>query len=174
MQLRDIDLNLLVVFHQLLLDRRVSAAADSLGLTQPAVSNALGRLRRALNDELFVRTSRGMEPTPLAQRLAEPIAQALGSLHSTLNQRASFDPRTSNRSFTIAMTDIGEIYFIPRLMAALSKAAPGVSVSTVRNQAVNLREDMEAGRVDLALGLLPQLKTGFFQRRLFRHTYVCM
>ena len=92
MQLRDIDLNLLVIFHQLLLDRRVSAAADSLGLTQPAVSNALGRLRRALNDELFVRTSRGMEPTPLAQRLAEPIAQALGSLHSTLNQRASFDP----------------------------------------------------------------------------------
>jgi DNA-binding transcriptional LysR family regulator len=174
MELKDIDLNLLVVFNQLLLDRRVSIAAESLGLTQPAVSNALARLRKLLGDELFLRTSRGMEPTPLAAQLAQPIADALSAIHGTLNRRASFEAKTSTRAFTIAMTDIGEIYFLPALMDALAKAAPGVTISTVRNTAGNLKDEMEAGRVDLAIGFLPQLKTGFFQRRLFRNAYVCM
>jgi DNA-binding transcriptional LysR family regulator len=174
MQLRDVDLNLLVVFNQLLAERRVNAVAQSLGITQPAVSNALARLRRLLGDELFLRTSKGMEPTPFAEQLAEPVAYALGTLHSALNQRASFDPSTSARAFVLAMTDIGEIYFLPPLMDVLSRVAPSVSISTVRNASANLKEDMEGGRVDLALGFLPDLKAGFFQRRLFRHRYVCM
>jgi DNA-binding transcriptional LysR family regulator len=174
MDLKDIDLNLLVVFNQLLMERRVSAVADKLGLTQPAVSNALARMRRLLGDELFLRTSRGMEPTPYATQLAEPIAYALSTIHNSLNQRSSFDPNTSNRRFTIGMTDIGEIYFLPVLMESLARLAPGVSVSTVRNTAINLRDEMEAGHVDLAMGLLPQLKSGFFQRRLFHQRYVCM
>ena len=168
MNLRDIDLNLLVVFNQLLVERRVSKVAEKLGLTQPAVSNALARLRKLLGDELFLRTPRGMQPTPFADELAEPVAYALGMIHGALNQRSSFEPATSQRSFTIGMTDIGEIYFLPKLMDELARLAPGVSVSTVRNAAVNLKDEMEAGHVDLALGLLPQLKGGFFQRRLFR------
>jgi DNA-binding transcriptional LysR family regulator len=174
MELRDVDLNLLVVFNQLLVERRVNAVASSLGITQPAVSNALARLRRLLGDELFLRTSRGMEPTPFAEQLAEPVAYALGTLHSALNQRVSFDPLSSSRSFALAMTDIGEIYFLPPLMEILERMAPKVSISTVRNTSASLKDDMEAGRVDLALGLLPDLKAGFFQRRLFRHRYVCM
>ena len=174
MNLRDIDLNLLVVFNQLLVERRVSKVAEKLGLTQPAVSNALARLRKLLGDELFLRTPRGMQPTPFADELAEPVAYALGLIHGALNQRSSFEPATSQRSFTIGMTDIGEIYFLPKLMDELARLAPGVSVSTVRNAAVNLKDEMEAGHVDLALGLLPQLKGGFFQRRLFRQRYVCL
>lgn len=174
MELRDVDLNLLVVFDQLLRERRVNAVAQSLGITQPAVSNALGRLRRLLGDELFLRTSRGMEPTPFAAQLSEPIAYALGTIHSTLNQRVSFDPQTAARNFMLAMADIGEIYFLPPLMDKLAQVAPNISISTVRNAAVNLKDEMETGRVDLALGLLPDLKAGFFQRRLFRHRYVCM
>ena len=174
MNLRDIDLNLLVVFNQLLVERRVSKVAEKLGLTQPAVSNALARLRKLLGDELFLRTPRGMQPTPFADELAEPVAYALGMIHGALNQRSSFEPATSQRSFTIGMTDIGEIYFLPKLMDELARLAPGVSVSTVRNAAVNLKDEMEAGHVDLALGLLPQLKGGFFQRRLFRQRYVCL
>lgn len=174
MDLRDIDLNLLVVFNHLLVEKRVSAVADRLGLTQPAVSNALNRLRRLLGDELFLRTSRGMEPTPFAVRMAEPIAYALRTIHDTLNEKSDFDPATSTRSFTIAMTDIGEIYFLPKLMHKLASCAPGVTVSTVRDTALNLRDEIEAGRVDLAVGLLPQLKSGYFQRRLFRQRYVCM
>lgn len=174
MDLRDIDLNLLVVFNQLLLDRSVSTAAEKLGLTQPAVSNALKRLRAVLKDELFLRTSRGMEPTPYALHLAEPVIYALNALQAALTTRDSFDPKTSTRNFQLAMTDIGEMYFMPPLMVALSKMAPHVRVSTVRPNSGNLKEDMESSTVDLALGLLPNLQTGFFQRRLFHHQYVCV
>jgi len=174
MELRDIDLNLLVVFNELIVERRVNAVAQSLGITQPAVSNALARLRRHLGDELFLRTSKGMEPTPFAARLAEPVAYALGMLQTALNHRTSFDPATSSRTFVLAMTDIGEIYFLPPLMNLMARIAPSVCVRTVRNAAGNLKDEMEAGRVDLALGLLPDLKAGFFQRRLFCHRYVCL
>ncbi|SFB38334.1 DNA-binding transcriptional regulator, LysR family [Collimonas sp. OK607] len=174
MDLKDIDLNLLIVFNQLLLEKRVSAVGETLGLSQPAVSNALNRLRRLLGDELFLRTSRGMEPTPFATQLAEPIAYALSTILNTLNQRATFEPAVSTRKFTIGMTDIGEIYFLPKLMDIVARIAPGVSISTVRNTATNLRDEMEAGHVDLAIGLLPQLKAGYFQQRLFKQHYVCM
>ena len=174
MELRDIDLNLLVVFNQLLTERKVSAVAERLGLSQPAVSNALRRLRALLDDPLFVRTGRGMEPTPFALQLAEPVAYALGTLHHALNQPQRFDPATSQRSFTLAMTDIGEIYFLPVLMEALARAAPGVRISTVRDTGARLRDEMESGAVDLAIGLLPALQAGFFQRRLFRQRYVCL
>lgn len=174
MDLKDIDLNLLVVFQHLFIERRVSVVADKLGLTQPAISNALARLRKTLGDELFLRTSRGMEPTPYANQLAEPIAYALGAIRDTLNRNVDFDPTSSVRKFTIAMTDIGEIYFLPKLMGKLSGIAPGVTVSTVRNTSANLSDEIEAGHVDLAMGLLPQLKSGYFQRRLFRQRYVCM
>ncbi|MGA0609644.1 LysR family transcriptional regulator [Caldimonas sp. KR1-144] len=174
MELGDIDLNQLVLFHHLMVERRVSKVADVLGLTQPAVSNSLARLRKLFGDELFIRTPSGMVPTPFAEQLAEPVGYALAMIHSGLNQRALFDPAQVKRSMTIGMTDIGEIVFLPRLVERLSREAPGITLSTVRNTAVNLRDDMEAGRVDLAIGLLPQLKAGFFQRRLFRQRYVCL
>jgi DNA-binding transcriptional LysR family regulator len=174
MELRDIDLNLLLIFDHMLKEKRVSKVAENLGLSQPAISNGLRRLRRLLGDELFLRTPRGMEPTPFASELAQPVAYAMGALRTALNQQLAFDPATSTRSFTIAMTDIGEVYFTPPLMDLLSRAAPGVTISTLRNTAVNLRDEMEAGRVDLAIGLLPQLKTGIFQRRLFLQRYVCL
>jgi DNA-binding transcriptional LysR family regulator len=172
--LHKLDLNLLLVFRQLLTERNVSRAAETLELSQPAVSNALARLRRQLGDELFVRTPQGMAPTPYAELIAEGLLHALGMVHDTLNQSSAFVPATSNRRFTIGMTDIGEIWFLPRLMALLAEHAPGVTLSTVRNTAVNLREDMEAGKVDLAIGLLPQLKSGFFQRKLLSTRYVCL
>ena len=174
MEIKDVDLNLLAVFNQLLVERRVSKVAENLGLTQPAISNALARLRKLLGDELFLRTPGGMEPTPFADQLAEPVAYALGMIHSALNQRSTFDPAVSERVFTVGMTDIGEIYFLPSLMERLAAAAPRLSLSTVRNTAVNLRDEMSAGHVDLAIGLLPQLKGGFYQRRLFKQRYVCM
>jgi DNA-binding transcriptional LysR family regulator len=127
-----------------------------------------------LGDELFLRTARGMEPTPYASQLAEPIAYALTTIRDTLERQLEFDPTTSTRKFTVAMTDLGEIHFLPRLMRRLGEAAPGVTISTVRNAAVNLADELEAGRVDLAIGLLPQLKAGFFQRLLFRQRYVCI
>lgn len=174
MQLGEIDLNLLVLFDALLRERRVSRVAESLGLSQPAVSNALARLRRLLDDPLFVRTPAGMEPTPRARQLAAPVADALATLHGALNQRSEFGPQASARLFRIGMSDIGEIYFLPRLMNAIAAVAPGVTVSTVRSTAVDLKHEMESGHVDLAIGLLPALKGGFHQRRLFGQRYVCL
>lgn len=174
MELKDVDLNLLVVFQQLLIDRRVSKVATNLGLSQPGVSNALARLRKLTDDPLFLRTPKGMEPTPVAEQLAAPTAHALEVLHAALNQKASFDPATSKRAFTVGMTDIGEIYFLPKLVNELAQVAPHVSLSTVRNAAVNLQDEMESGHVNLAIGLLPQLKAGYLQRRLFKQHYVCM
>ena len=166
MELRDIDLNLLVMFHQLMLERRVAKVADNLGLTQPAVSNSLARMRRLFGDELFIRTPSGMAPTPFAEQLAEPVGRALSMIHGGLNLQTQFDPASVNRSVTIGMTDIGEIVFLPRLIERLSREASGITLNTVRNTAVNLRDSMESGKVDLAIGLLPQLKSGFFQRKL--------
>ena len=174
MELHEIDLNLLVVFNQLLVERRVSKVADNLGISQPAVSNSLAKLRKLFGDELFLRTPKGMEPTPFADQLAESVSYALAMIHSGVNQRTSFEPSSAKRSFTIGMTDIGEIYFLPTLIECLRREAPGVTLSTVRNTAVNVREELEAGKVDLAIGLLPQLKAGFFQRRLFTQSYVCL
>ena len=119
MELARLDLNLLLVFHQLLRDKRVSLVAQTLGMSQPAVSSALGRLRASLGDELFLRTPRGMEPTPYAVQLAEPVAIALDGLQQALNVRASFDPISSARCFTLAMSDVGEMYFLPVLVLSL-------------------------------------------------------
>jgi DNA-binding transcriptional LysR family regulator len=174
MELSDIDLNQLVLFNQLMVDRSVSKAAENLGISQPAVSNTLAKLRRLLGDELFLRTRTGMVPTPLAEQIAEPIGYALSMIHSGLNQRPDFDPKSVRRALTIGMTDIGEIVFLPALVKRLRELAPGIHLSTVRNSATQLREDMESGKVDLAIGPLPQLKAGFFQRKLFRQRYVCL
>ncbi len=173
MNLRDLDLNLLVVFHQVLLDKSVSIAAVNLGLTQPAISNALKRLRTTFNDELFVRTSQGMQPTPYASLLAEPVSQAISLLHSAINHQDEFNPITSTQRFSVAMTDIGDIYFLPPLIDTLLKQYPGISVRTLRSN-TELSENLAAGEVDLAVGLLPNLQAGFYQRRLFHHRYVCL
>ena len=174
MELSRLDLNLLLVFHHLLREKRVSAVAAVLGMSQPAVSSALGRLRVSLGDELFLRTQRGMQPTPYALQLAEPVAAALDGLQQALNVRASFDPLVSERRFTLAMTDVGEMYFLPVLMDALAQTAPGVTLQVVAVTSASLKDDMACGRTDLALGLLPQLQAGFFQQALFRQPYVCL
>ncbi len=174
MELSEIDLNQLLLFQQLMAERRVSRVAEQLGLSQPAVSNALARLRQRLGDELFVRTPSGMQPTPFAEQLAGPVGQALALIHGGLNQQVQFDAAREQRAVTIGMTDIGEIVFLPRLVQRLAQVAPGLTLNTVRHAAVNLRDDMDAGKVDLAIGLLPQLKAGFFQRRLFNQRYVCL
>jgi DNA-binding transcriptional LysR family regulator len=172
-RLQDLDLNLLKVFAHLLRERHVSRVAQTLGMSQPAVSNALARLRKLLGNELFIRTRAGMQPTPYAEQLGQSVSQALGLIDQALSQSATFTPKTSEREITLAMTDIGEIYFLPRLLEHLAHNAPGLRLRTVRLGADELRDQMEAGKVDLAIGLIPQLGAGFFQRRLFQQRYVC-
>jgi len=169
-----IDLNLLSVFQEVYRERQISSAAKRLGLSQSAVSNALARLRRAFGDELFVRTASGMQPTPLATQMAEPIGVAMAQVALALNQRSRFDPATSQRRFTLAMTDVGEIYFMPALIERCRVLAPLVEISSVRAGSLNVKEEMEGGRVDLAVGPFEDISEALYQRQLFRQPYVTM
>ncbi|RUR31415.1 LysR family transcriptional regulator [Vreelandella nanhaiensis] len=173
-KLANIDLNLLVVFDLLYQERNTQRVALRLGITQPAVSHALKRLRHLLNDELFERTSQGLQPTPRASQLHPGIADALARMSNTLNLGDVFNPALSERTFNLTMTDIGEIVFLPRLLQHLSHVAPGVSLSTVRSHSHGLKYEMEEGQIDLAVGLIPQLGAGFYQQRLFAQRYVCL
>jgi DNA-binding transcriptional LysR family regulator len=170
----DLDLKLLVAFEAVLMQRNVTAAAQSIGLTQPAMSTALGKLRKVFKDPLFVRTSRGMEPTPFAMQLAEPIRHALHLIRQTLNREKTFDAATSTRTFRIVMTDIGERVFLPALLQRLSEIAPGVNVHTVQLPVKEMREALESGQMDLAVGFIPDLAAGFYQQRLYKRSYVCV
>ncbi len=170
----DIDMNLLVIFHEVFQHRQISAAARRLNLSQPTISNALARLRRTFGNELFVRTAQGMQPTPFAEQLSEPIAAALMNVRQALNRQAAFDPGSSTRQFVIAMTDVGEVHFMPVLAERCRAAAPHVRISTVRAGTIDLRSEMEAGRVDLAIGAFDNLPQALYQRRLFSQHYVTL
>src|SRR6478609_7219988 len=111
-----IDLNLLPVFEAMLLEENVTAAAARMGLTQSALSNALGRLRTYFEDPLFVKTRQGMLPTPRALELAGPLREAMTLVRAAAQKSEGFDPKTSNRTFRIYMTDVGEMVLLPKLM----------------------------------------------------------
>jgi DNA-binding transcriptional LysR family regulator len=174
MNVGDLDLNLLRAFDAVLRDGSVTAAAGRLGLSQPAMSNALARLRRLLGDPLFMRTPGGMRPTPFAQQLAAPVQQALDLIRASLSQRAGFDPRTSDRIFRLQLTDVGEIAFLPPLLERLQREAPRVRVETQHLPQDEVSEALASGEVDLAVGFLPELSQGVVQRHLFRDRYVCL
>jgi DNA-binding transcriptional LysR family regulator len=174
MNIAEFDLNLLVVFDAVLAESSISRAAERLDLSQPAVSNALARMRKATGDRLFVRLANTMVPTPYAQTIADPIRQALASIRIALGASREFDPATAQRSFAIYLTDLGEAYFLPRLLARLHRTAPGVHIRTLPMPPESAQDALRNGEVDLAIGNLPDLGAGFFMQRLFRDRYVCV
>jgi DNA-binding transcriptional LysR family regulator len=158
MHINDIDLNLLRLFDAVYRTRNVSRAADTLDLTQPAASQGLTRLRTLVHDPLFVRRGGGVQPTPKADRLAEPVRHALATLEQALSETAGFDPLQSRRSFRIHMSDIGEGRFLPQLMVLLREQAPGVRLETLPLPREAITEALDSGRIDLAFGFLPTVK----------------
>lgn len=175
MDITDIDLNLLVVLDALLRARSVSGAARTLGMSQPATSFALNRLRKVFGEPLFVRTARGIHPTPYAESLSAPLEGILDRIRSDLLQQPTFDPATVQRPVTFNMADIGELVFLPRIIAKLSAVAPGVQVRTVNLPEAQLEPALRSGEVDLALGYFPDLvSAALFQQRLFAHSFVCI
>jgi DNA-binding transcriptional LysR family regulator len=156
--IKDIDLNLLRLFDAVYRTRNVSRAAELLDLTQPAASQGLTRLRGVLGDPLFMRAAGGVEPTPKAHRLAEPVRHALSTLEQALGESTEFDPAQSRRAFRIHMSDIGEARFLPELMGMLREQAPGVRIETQPLPREEITEALDAGRVDFAFGFLPMVK----------------
>ena len=175
MNIQSIDLNLLVVFDALLRQRGVTRAAESLGLSQPATSAALARLRVVLGDPLFVRAGQEMKPTPRALELAEPVRRVMETVRGEILHPPAFDPATTQRSFTIVTPDIGEVTFMPHIAAACATLAPRIALRSRSMPREQAGAALESGEADLALGFFPDLRrTGFFQQRLFRMRYVCI
>jgi len=174
MNVGDLDLNLLRAFDAVLRDGSVTSAAKRLGLSQPAMSNAISRLRRLLGDPLFMRTPDGMRPTPLAQQLAAPVQQALDLIRASFSQQAGFDPKTSDRTFRFQLTDVGEIAFLPPLLERLQRDAPRVRVETQQLPQDEVSDALASGEVDVAVGFLPELSHGVLHEQLFRDRYVCL
>jgi len=174
MNVRDVDLNLLRVFDAVLREHGVTAAAAGLGLTQPAVSNALARLRGVFGDPLFVRTPTGMDATPFARELAEPVRQALALLEAALAHGPGFDPASAARAFRFYMSDLGQIEFLPPLIERVQRAAPGVRLEAVALDVEDLADALATGALDLAVGFLPGLGAPVRRRALFRDPYLCL
>jgi DNA-binding transcriptional LysR family regulator len=150
MRLRNLDLNLLLVFDAVLRERSVVRAADSLAISQPAVSHALNRLRHALKDQLFVRTPAGMSPTPRAEQLALPVRKALNDLQLAV-EGDTFDPSTAERRFTIAVNNYAAVVAVGPIVAAVRAQAPNVRLSFVPSGTLNLTDRLDRGELDLVV-----------------------
>ncbi|ODP35681.1 LysR family transcriptional regulator [Pandoraea sp. ISTKB] len=174
MNLRSLDLNLLLVFESLLRTRSTTVTAEELNLTQSAVSNALKRLRLAFGDPLFVKTPQGMLPTDLAASLAPPVTEGLGLIRGAVEAPQDFVPAKAQRTFRLYLSDIGQLIFIPKLMATLAVEAPGVRIVTVDTTPREAQNAMAMGDIDLTLGLFTRFSSGFHQQRLFREHYVAL
>ena len=165
------DLDLLRCFGHLHRERHLTRAARRAGLSQPAMSRALGRLRDAFGDPLFVRTPRGMLPTPRADELAPEVESILAAA-GALVRPASFDPKTLARTFVIATSDMFEADLIPRLVEVLATAAPGVALTT-RPIAEHADEALATGRLDLLIGVRGQVPPGAMASQLFEDGFLC-
>jgi DNA-binding transcriptional LysR family regulator len=161
MNLRAIDLNLLVVFDAIYRERNISKAAQRLTLSQPAVSNALARLRERLGDPLFIRTTHTMVPTARANALVDPIQQALSLIEGSLRSGDAFDASRSERRFVIAVEDYGETVILSRFLDWLAQAAPGICIKIRPEPGTQLASEMKDGQVDLALDYFIQRDPSF-------------
>jgi DNA-binding transcriptional LysR family regulator len=152
--------------------RSVSAAALKLGLSQPAASNCLGRLRTALDDPLFVRSRDGMRPTRFATEILPGIRQNFEGLLATIGHEPHFEAASSTRMFRLSMSDLGEIVFLPKLVQHLMTVAPNLGIRNVQVPVPSLEASLESGAVDLALGMIDIAGHGIRSETLFHETYV--
>jgi DNA-binding transcriptional LysR family regulator len=175
MDIRAVDLNLLVVFEAMARLRSVNRTAEAIGLSQPATSAALARLRAQFDDALFVRAGAQMEPTPRALALAPAVQRVVQAIQSEILQAAAFEPARADRSFTILTPDIGEVSFRPGVLQRLRQEAPQVRLHAVSRPRSAAAQALESGEADLAVGFFPDLqKTGYFQQALFKTSYACI
>lgn len=170
-----LDLNLLPVVVALFDAGSVSQAAVSLGMSQPAVSAALAKLRGFFDDPLFVRTARGMEPTPRAAELVKHSRDVLARVEHGILADDSFNPATTRRRLTFAMSDVGEMTFLPRILARINALAPLASVRSISLPATDVERGLESGEIDLAIGYFPDLtKNNFFRQKLFTDSFASL
>lgn len=179
MNLQSIDLNLLVVFEALMEERNVTRAAKRVGLSQPAMSNALARLRRSFADPLLVRTAAGMAPTPAAQSLIGPVRASLAQLRTAIEDKPAFDPAGSSRAFHLLTNDYAEITLLGRLLGVMRAGSRGIGLRVHRPQ--NVFQPPSAASLsadfDFAIGFFPDalsLEHGIQSEVLWEENNVCI
>ena len=169
-----IDLNLVRVFIAIYETGSVTGASERLLLTQPTVSYGLAKLRNALNDKLFVRTHDGMVPTPCAKQTYKHFSSGLAQIERAVEMTSTFMPELTDRRFRVAMSDIGELIFLPPLMAKLALLAPQVELEVVQIASDDVPNWLASGKLDAAVGYLPTICDVTRNTRLFNEHYVCM
>ena len=174
MQLQQIDMNLFPVLDAIYATRNLTRAAERLHITQPAVSNALARLRRALNDQLFIRTPSGMSPTPLTENIMPRVQQALTLLGSSVTEQHQFEPASAQKTLRLSMNDMAETLVLPKLLEHLQQVAPGISVESYYVPRDQLVKELAANSLDFSLDVPMVSATQLQQQRLVADRYQCM
>jgi len=174
MNLRVIDLNLLPIFEAIYAERSLTRASEVLHVTQPALSNALVRLRRAFGDPLFIRSGRGMSPTPVAEQLIGPVRDAMARLRSGLDRGAGFDPGSSERAFNVAAGEVAASALAPMLARRLVKEAPRVRFFFHQTDRAAIPIELAARRLDLAVDIAALAQPDLESRPFLEDPYVCV
>lgn len=171
---RNLDLQLLACLDALISECSVTRAADRMGMSQPGMSSALARLRRLTNDELLVRTARGMVATPRARELAESVQTGMRAFEDVLADRGPFDPAGARGAITVATSDFPGMLIFPRVMEQLCAQAPGLAVEMRLPDPMHIREWLTEGECDIAIGHFPHLPDGLRSTLLFEESLVCV
>lgn len=174
MNFRQLDLNLLRVLVAIHQSGSVTAAGQALSLSQPATSNALARLREAFGDALFVRSSHGLRPTELCQRMAAPLTNRLLELEQLLLAQQGFNPQSTPVHWRLSLSDLGEMLFLPALITALHQEAPLAQLSNVAVAASAVDRALESREIDMAIGILSTQHRSIRSQLLFRERYMLL
>ena len=174
MKLSDIDLNLFVVFDAIYTEGNLTRAGEIIGITQPAVSNSLSRLRNLFDDPLFVRTAEGMVPTPVSQNIIGSVRQALGLIRSSVQESDAFEPKASDKRFRVSMTDLSQSIVLPYLFGKITQDAPNVSIDCYQVRRRDMNIELASGNLDLAVDIPLTPDQQIRQAPLFSHPQVCL
>ena len=172
MKIKDTDLNLFIAFDVIYTEKNLTKSGQVLGITQPAVSNALARLRDLFNDELFIRTSRGMIPTPVANQLIGDVRNALSLIQNTISVSEKFDPSTAEMTFKISIGDTSEYRLLPLLIKELAKIAPKVKVETYLTARKDAPRELASGAIDFSIDPPLQSDQHLKHEKIYQEDYV--
>ncbi len=174
MNLSKVDLNLFIVFDAIYTEANLTRAGQIVGITQPAVSNALARLRETFNDPLFVRTAQGMVPTPMAQNIITPVRSALQLLRVSVQESRSFVPEQATKTYRISMTDLTEAVILPHLASRIRRMAPNINIDSFLVKRRETTKELAAGRLDFAIDAPLNTDTQVRHVKLFEDHHVCV
>ena len=174
MDLKSVDLNLLVAFDALMAERSVSRGAAKLGITQSALSHALKRLRIMFGDPLMRRGPRGMEPTERALSLQQPMKDILANIHSIISTKLTFDPATTKRTFKLSMSDAMSVEALPLIVRKLRKSAPNIDLLVTSSGPRDACTRIINDEVDIAIGVFPHIPVELLRHELYRDELVCV